>query len=108
MPHERRRSRVTARTLGRIRFARSSAAASPDTVTNVRSVALAMAVAAVLLVVFNSSEVRLFARDLPGNAVTDVLVVAADRWHALMQALGPAQLRPAVREAFEAVRALRW
>lgn len=108
MPHERRRSRVTARVFERIRLTRSSAAASPNTAANVRSVALAMAVAAVLLGVFNSSEMRLFVRNLPGNAATDVLVAGTDRWHALMLDLGPAHLRPAVREAFEAVRAARW
>jgi hypothetical protein len=74
----------------------------------VRSVALAMAVAAALLAVFNSSELRIFARDLPGNAITDSLVTGADRWHELMRELGPAHLRPAVRRALSAVRSARW
>jgi hypothetical protein len=108
MSHARRRSRVTARTFLRIRFARPSVGDAPGTVTNVRSVALAMAIVAVLLAVFNSSELRMFARDLPGNAFTDALVAGADRWHALMLDLGPAHLRPAVRDVFEAIRSIRW
>ena len=108
MPHERRRFRVTARIPGRVRSTRSSAGHRPDTAANVRSVALAMAVAAALLAVFNSSEMRVFARGLPGNAVTDVLVAGADRWHALMLELGPARLRPAVRDMFSAIRSAGW
>ena len=108
MPHERRRFRVTPRSFGRIRFTRPSAGQRSDTAANVRSVALTIAVAVALLAVFNTSEMRSFARDLPGNAVTDVLVAGADRWHALMLALGPARLRPAVREMFSTIRAARW
>lgn len=107
MSDEPRRSRVSARTFLRIRFARPSGDA-PDTVTNVRSVGLAIAVAAVLLAVFDSGELRMFCRDLPGNAVTDVLVAGADRWHALMLDLGPAHLRIAVRDVFDAIRSVRW
>lgn len=108
MPYERHRFRVTARSFGRFRFGRSSAGSSPDTMANVRSVALAMAIAAILLAVFNSSEMRAFARDLPVNAFTDVLVEGADEWHALMLELGPARLRPAVREAFSTIRSASW
>jgi len=108
MLHERRRLRVAARSFGRIRFTRPSAGHRSDTAANVRSVVLAMAVAAMLLAVFNSSELRVFARDLPGNAVTDMLVAGADRWHALMLDLGPARLRPAVRDTFSAVRSAGW
>ena len=108
MSHERRRSRVTLRSFARFRLTRPSAGKSPDTIANVRSVALAFAIAAVLLAVFNSSELRHFTRDMPGNAFTDTLVAGADQWHALMQQLGPARLRPAVREVFEAIHALRW
>jgi hypothetical protein len=67
-----------------------------------------MALAGALLAVFNSSEMRVFARDLPGNAVTDRLVVGADRWHVLMLELGPARLRPWVRDAFAAIRSAGW
>ena len=108
MPHERRRFRITSRTFTRIRFVRPSSGPEADTAANVRSVALAMMVAALVLAIFNSSELRGFTRDLPGNAVTDVLVEGADRWHALMLALGPAHLRPAVREVFAAIRSAGW
>ncbi len=108
MSYERRRSRVTVRRFGRIRLGRSSAGSNHDTGANVRSVALAMAIAAILLAVFNSSEMRAFARDLPINSFTDVLVEGADEWHALMLDLGPAQLRPIVREAFSTIRSATW
>jgi hypothetical protein len=105
---DRRRFRITAASFARIRFTRASASRRPETAANVRTVAISMAVAAALLAVFNSSELRMFARDLPGNPVTDVLVEGADHWHALMLTLGPAHLRPLVQEAFAAVRAARW
>jgi hypothetical protein len=108
MSYERRRLRVTVRGFGRIRFGRSSAGGTPDTGANVRSVALAMAMAAILLAVFNSDEMRAFARDLPINSFTDVLVEGADKWHALMLELGPARLRPIVREAFSTIRSATW
>ena len=44
----------------------------------------------------------------PGNAFTDVLVRGADRWHTLMEELGPAQVGPAVREGFGRIRDIRW
>ena len=108
MSDERRRFRVTVRSFPGIRFTRVSAGRIHDTATNVRSVALAMAVAIALLAVFDSSELRMFARGLPGNAVTDAVVVYADCWHALMLEFGPAHLRLAVREVFSAVRFAGW
>ena len=108
MLHERRRFRVTVRNFGRMRLAGSAAGRKSDTAANVRSVGMAMAVAAALLAVFNSSEMRSFARDLPGNPLTDALVAGADWWHAVMLDLGPAHLRPAVRDALAAVRSAGW
>jgi hypothetical protein len=100
MPHDRRRFRITSRTFERIRFVRPSAGAESETAGNIRSVTMAMVIAAALLAVFNSIELRGFVRDLPGNAATDTLVAAADRWHVLMLELGPAHMRPAVRDTF--------
>lgn len=108
MSYERHRFRVTVRRFGRIRLGRSSTGSSHDTAANARSVALAMAVAAILLAVFNSSEMRAFARDLPVNSFTDVLVEGADQWHALMMEIGPARLRPVVREVFSTIRSATW
>jgi hypothetical protein len=51
---------------------------------------------------------RHFSRDLPGNALTDTLVEAADQWHALMLRLGPARVQPALREAFDRLRDIGW
>ncbi len=82
--------------------------ANSGTAANVRYAARAMLVAFAVVLLFNSGGAARFARDLPGNAATDVLVDAADRWHGLMQRLGPAQLGPAVRDAFARIHDLRW
>ncbi len=80
----------------------------PDSAGNARSAAAAMLVAFALFTLFESEGIRHFTRDLPGNAVTDVMVRGADRWHALMLRLGPARVAPAVRDAFERLRQARW
>lgn len=90
------------------RFARADARGEGATLDNVRSAVLVMAVGFLLFAVFDTEGIRHFARDLPGNAVSDLLVAWADRWHALMLDLGPARVMPAVRDAFEAVRDLPW
>jgi hypothetical protein len=61
-----------------------------------------------LVIVFGSAGMRHFARDLPGNEVTDLLVAGADQWHELMLELGPARVQPAVRAAFAHIRAADW
>jgi hypothetical protein len=81
---------------------------TPDSAANARSAAGAMLIAFALFLVFESEGLRRFTRDLPGNAVTDVMVEAADGWHALMERLGPARVQPAVRELFDRVREIRW
>ena len=108
MPHDRRRFRITSRTFARIRFVRPSVGSGADTDGNVRTVVQAMVIAALLLAIFNSSELRGFIRDLPGNAATDMLVAGVDHWHELMLKLGPAHVRPAVRKAFSAIHSARW
>ena len=82
--------------------------ADPGTAATARYAARAMLVAFAVVLLFNSEGTARFARDLPGNAATDVLVDAADRWHGLMQRLGPARLGPAVRDAFARIHDLRW
>jgi hypothetical protein len=76
--------------------------------SNARRAAGAMLIAFALFLVFESEGLRRFTRDLPGNAFTDILVYNADRWHGLMERLGPAQVQPAVRDVLERVRAIRW
>ena len=90
------------------RFVRVRSTRESDTIANVRTATATMLIAFALFAVFASHGMCRVARDLPGNAVSDMLVAAADGWDALMQQLGPARLRPAVREALEAVRNVRW
>jgi hypothetical protein len=75
---------------------------------NVRHAGVTMIVAFVLMALFNSEGLASYARDLPAGWLADALVVGADRWHALMLALGPAELRPAFTEALEWIRARSW
>lgn len=75
---------------------------------NARAAATAMLVAFALFAVFYSEGATHFARNLPGNALTDILVNTADAWHGLMDDLGPARLAPAVREVLETLRHLAW
>lgn len=79
-----------------------------DTPATVRRAALAMLIAFALFGVFDTAGLRHFTRDLPGNALTDRLVDAADHWHALMLDVGPARVGPAVREVFERLHDIRW
>ena len=75
---------------------------------NARVAAVAMLVGFGLFAVFYSEGATHFARNLPGNAATDLVVDGADAWHGLMQHLGPARLAPAVRDALETLRHLAW
>ncbi|MCW5774480.1 MAG: hypothetical protein KIT16_22740 [Rhodospirillaceae bacterium] len=84
------------------------AAAARETRANVRYAGGVMAVAFALMLVFNSSGLKSYARDLPDGWVADTLIVQADRWHALMQAIGPAKFRPAIHELLEALRNADW
>jgi hypothetical protein len=79
-----------------------------DTAANVGVAIRTMAVAFAVFALFGSSEMRHAARNLPGNAVSDVLVEGADRWHLLMQRLGPALVQPVVHNAFDKLRDKRW
>ena len=81
---------------------------APASAANARRAGLAMLIALALFIVFESEGIRHFTRDLPGNAVTDAMVDMADRWHALMERLGPARVQPAVRNAFARIHDLRW
>ena len=90
------------------RIGRSKAASDPESMANARRAAIAMLIAFAVFALFESEGIRHFARDLPGNAFTDVLVRGADHWHALMERLGPARLQPAVRDGFGWLRHIRW
>ena len=90
------------------RFGRAPEGETPDTPANVRTAAVAMAVAFALFALFASDGMRHFTRDLPGNVANDFMVESADRWHALMERVGPAKVQPAVRAVFERIRDVRW
>jgi hypothetical protein len=79
-----------------------------DTTANVGVAIRTMSIAFVVFALFGSSEMRHAARNLPGNTVSDVLVEAADRWHLMMQRLGPALVQPIVHRAFDQLRDKRW
>ena len=79
-----------------------------DSSRNARKTTMAMLAAFALFAVFYSQGATTFARNLPGNALTDVLVNTADAWHDLMLDLGPAHLSPTVRDFFERLHSLSW
>jgi hypothetical protein len=79
-----------------------------ETRANVRVATGAMLIAFAIFTLFGSADMRHAARNLPGNAISDVLVDAADRWHATMERLGPAKLRDIVRNAIDDFRMAQW
>jgi len=83
-------------------------AGGDDSTRNARKAVLAMLVAFALFAVFYSQGATRFARNLPGNAVTDIVVNTADAWHALMLETGPARLAPAIRGVFRYLHDLAW
>ena len=87
---------------------RASDGTSAGTRANVRAAGIAMLIAVGLMAVFNSDELRSYARDLPDGWLADAAIVGADRWHEFMLAFGPANAQPAIRNVFEAMRETRW
>ena len=79
-----------------------------ETAVNVRTATWAMAIAFVIFAVFGSADMRHTSRNLPGNAVSDVLIEAADGWHAAMERLGPARLREIARGTLDDFRMAQW
>jgi hypothetical protein len=83
-------------------------ATGDETMANVGVAIRAMMIAVLVFMLCGSAEMRHAARNLPGDAVSDLLVEAADGWHLMMQRLGPALIEPAVRNAFDSLRDKRW
>jgi hypothetical protein len=79
-----------------------------ETRANVRVAIASMLIAFAIFALFGSADMRHAARNLPGNAVSDVMVDAADRWHAAMERLGPAKLRDTMRNAIDDFRMAQW
>lgn len=92
----------------RIKRRPESADKTTETRANVRVAIVAMLIAFAVFAPFGSAGMRHAARNLPGNAVSDVIVDAADRWHFAMERLGPARLRDAVRNAIDDFRMAQW
>jgi len=74
----------------------------------VRNAAVAMLVASLVLLVFNSTGLRSWLRDLPGNTATDILVERADQWHALMKGVGLTRPKAVVQDALSTFREADW
>jgi hypothetical protein len=74
----------------------------------VRKGVISMLVAAAVLLVFNSAGLRSWARGLPGNPATDMLVVGADWWHSTMRRAGLTEAMAAVQDAVTAFRGQGW
>jgi hypothetical protein len=92
----------------RIRRGPEAGNKAAETRANVRVAVGAMLIAFAIFALFGSADMRHAARNLPGNAVSDVMVDAADRWHAAMERLGPAKLRDIVRNAIDDFRMAQW
>jgi hypothetical protein len=92
----------------RIRRGPETGNKATETRANVRVAIGAMLIAFAIFALFGSADMRHAARNLPGNAVSDVMVDAADRWHAAMERLGPAKLRDIVRNAIDDFRMAQW
>jgi hypothetical protein len=67
-----------------------------------------MSVAALVLLAFNSTGLRSWLRDLPGNATTDILVERADQWHSLMQRAGLTIPKKTIQNAVTEFREASW
>lgn len=75
---------------------------------SIRDGIVAMATAMLLLLVFNSSGLQEWARNLPGNIMSDLIVSYTDRWHAFMQQIGTATPKDAVQTAVSEFRDYGW
>ena len=79
-----------------------------ETSRSVRDTGIIMVTVMLLLLVFNSSGLQRWARDLPGNSLSDVLVHYTDSWHGLMQQIGTAAPKETVQNALAEFRQYSW
>ena len=79
-----------------------------ETSRSVRDGIIAMTAAMLLLLVFNSGGLQGWARNLPGNDMSDLLVSYTDRWHDFMQQIGTASPKDAVQDAVSELRRYGW
>lgn len=79
-----------------------------ETSSSVRAGIIAMTVAMLLLLVFNSGGLQGWARNLPGSSMSDLLVSYTDHWHAFMQKIGTAAPKDTVQDAVSDFRRYGW
>ena len=108
MPRSKRQRRTAAKPAGACQAARDAEADDRATRKSVRNGMLAMLVAMTVLLLFNSAGLRMWVRDLPGNAVTDQLVVVSSKWHEMMKRAGVAAPKAFVQEAIADLRDQSW
>lgn len=78
------------------------------TIASVRNAGVTMIVAAAVLLVFNSTGLQSWTRNLDGNTMTDRWVAETDSWHEAMRRLGFAAPKAAVQTAVFEVREWAW
>jgi hypothetical protein len=108
------RAEIAARSSRRVKRARLARAKTlaPDelralkatTRRTVGRATTAIILAALILLVFNSSGLRTYARDLPASQLADRIVLGADGWHNLMRQLGATQPKAWVRQVVTKLR----
>lgn len=82
--------------------------ADAESMWNVRRAIGGILIAIFLLAIFNSEGFTIYARDLPGNAFSDMVVAAADQWNELMTDLGLTRVAENIREAFLNLKETQW
>lgn len=87
---------------------KDSATQEAETSRSVRDGIIAMTAAMLLLLVFNSGGLQGWARNLPGNNISDLLVSYTDRWHGFMQRIGAATPKDKVQDAMSDLRRYGW
>ena len=78
------------------------------TASNIRRGLGAMLIAVVFLAFLNSNGFTTYARDLPGNAFSDLVVAMADQWNELMSAAGLTTVADDIREIFLSFKEMEW
>ena len=106
-PHRRRRAKLSAAKPSE-KDQPVDPAVEAETARSVRYGSIAMIVAMLVLLVFNSAGLKTWVRNLPGNATTDFIVTQTDRWHGLMESFGLTLPKAMVQNAVAEFRAADW
>lgn len=108
MSTEQKSTKPALETVDRVGGPHEAAANDKATGLSVRDGVIIMTIASLILLFFNSDGLRLWARNLPGNAASDVLVNAADDWHELMVQTGFAAPKRVVQQLVTGTQDLEW